>query len=379
MCLDAYPVFKPQIKAPFGGAQTMAFTLACALAKLPDVQVSVLVYDYGQAPIEHVTGVMLLRHPFKRMYAFFDRSTKLRRALYDRWQALKSRKSLKNYYAESTRHLVETIRADSFLFFGLSRHFLEIAQMLNIQHRRWAISLVHDEDVSEKYTEMSTYKNRHGLDGSTCFQLINITEQFFAQNTFQVSGLIKNFKKQGALLPTPIDLSNSHRTSAKFILWVARYTSIKRPNLFIELAKRMPSLHFRMITAGIPKEESERLIRFKPGNLELVTDVAANQIEKHFSQAKYLVNTSTSEGFPMTFLHAGKFGVPVLSLGIDPNEMLGKSNCGKSFESIAEMEHYLKTANDWEILSENISKYAREKHDSIRIAESLLASMIDIK
>ena len=44
--------------------------------------------------------------------------------------------------------------------------------------------------------------------------------------------------------------------------------------------------------------------------------------------AKILVNTSTAEGFPNTFLEAGLTQTPILSLKVNPDNFISKYKCG---------------------------------------------------
>jgi glycosyltransferase involved in cell wall biosynthesis len=62
--------------------------------------------------------------------------------------------------------------------------------------------------------------------------------------------------------------------------------------------------------------------------LKVLTYVPFDQVEKYFAEAALFVNTSAFEGFPNTFLQAMKYGVPVVSLKVDPDGMLARHGCG---------------------------------------------------
>jgi hypothetical protein len=64
------------------------------------------------------------------------------------------------------------------------------------------------------------------------------------------------------------------------------------------------------------------------GNVEFLGGVAYGEIQSHFDASKILVNTSTHEGVPNTFIHAGRGGAAIASLEIDPDGMFGVFRAG---------------------------------------------------
>jgi hypothetical protein len=95
---------------------------------------------------------------------------------------------------------------------------------------------------------------------------------------------------------------------------------IKAPELFVDLARRRPSLRFRMVggaaTSGPADKayyERIRALASAVPNLEFVGHVPFRDVGRHFDGASLFVSTATAEGFPNTFLQAWIRGVPTAS------------------------------------------------------------------
>jgi glycosyltransferase involved in cell wall biosynthesis len=126
------------------------------------------------------------------------------------------------------------------------------------------------------------------------------------------------------------------------ILWVSSIKGWKRPQLFIELAKRCQDLpaKFMMIGAfqdqsykGMVEDAVKSLKNFEYGGF-----VAHAEVGKYFSQAHLFVSTSISEGFSNTFIQAWIRGVPVLSIGVDPENLMTEQGLGVCTANIDELE-----------------------------------------
>lgn len=135
------------------------------------------------------------------------------------------------------------------------------------------------------------------------------------------------------------------RTPAKDVdfLWVSRCIALKRPHLFLDLAEAMPTARFEMIA---PAEDralfqsiSERAEKLR--NVKFHEHVPYAKVQQYFDRAEVFVNTSEFEGFPNTFIQAGQGGATILSLLVDPDELLSVRQAG------------LCAAGDWQTFLED--------------------------
>ncbi|MHB1529482.1 MAG: glycosyltransferase family 4 protein [Acidiferrobacteraceae bacterium] len=135
------------------------------------------------------------------------------------------------------------------------------------------------------------------------------------QNPTQLAACRQNLNIPVTLIKSGYVPPGHMRTHAgHYVLWVASLRDGKRPEWFIELARRLPHCQFRMV-GGADSPDYERHLRqvaAPVANLELVGFVPYADIEQHFDGARLFVNTSRQEGFPNTYLQAWARGIPTV-------------------------------------------------------------------
>ena len=114
----------------------------------------------------------------------------------------------------------------------------------------------------------------------------------------------------------------------------------KRPDLLVEIAKKMPNTRF-VIGGGpslhrSPRGYGERIIedlRALP-NVEYVGQVPPEKAEQIIADAAVLLSTSDIEGFPNTFTQAWASGTPVVSLTVDPDNVIKRFGLALSLAAL---------------------------------------------
>jgi glycosyltransferase involved in cell wall biosynthesis len=127
------------------------------------------------------------------------------------------------------------------------------------------------------------------------------------------------------------------------VLWLGNYRAVKRPGIFLEIARGNPGTRFRMVGGPVPTEAElydEVRERAKGlANVEVLGPVS--DVSPHLESAWVLLNTSEVEGFPTSFLEAWGHGVPTLSF-FDPGGVIREHRPGLLAETPEEMSVILR-------------------------------------
>lgn len=340
----AYPLFNPDVKKVFGGAEVDLYFLATELAKDQNFTVSFITADYGQEDFQTIEGVRIIKS------VNFNKNPITGTAKV--WQAM--------HDADSQIYFQEAVSWGTFL----------VALFCSSHKRTFVYRTANQGECDRTFL-----KGKRLLKKAFSWSL-HKAGAVIVQNEIDKENLQNSIGIDSMVIPNGQRLIESDSSKRDTVLWVGRSTHLKRPELFIKLAENFPNENFTMICqeATGDKNYNDLLTQAREvDNLQFIKAVPFAQVNSYFQRAKVFVNTSDSEGFPNTFIQACNSAAPILSLKVDPDDFINKHNCGIScnddwqrmVDSLKDMlleERYVK-------MGSNGKKYVRERHDVTKIVK----------
>lgn len=157
------------------------------------------------------------------------------------------------------------------------------------------------------------------------------------QSELQQSLLKKNLGMESVVFrnlhPIP-DSSEIEKDDPPLVLWLASVKQWKRPEIFIELAESLKDKGYYFILAGRmadrdPYESMLHDYEKSNPNFDYIEEVDLEQSNRLIARASLFINTSEPfEGFPNTFIQSWLRRTLVLSLVVDPDELISKHALG---------------------------------------------------
>lgn len=329
-----------------GGAEVQQTLLAPALHKL-GYSVVFLVPDLGQ-PDEVVTDqgitVIKTREQYKP-------STGAR------------------HYIQDVRLLFRAMRrADADIYYQMTSATITgiIALYCKLKRKPFVFSIASNMD----------------LDGTTRRQLKPLYHKLYwygltratvivVQTEDQMRLLKESVGKDGVLIWSTFSApdESEQQEERRYVLWVGSFRDVKRPEMFIELASRLPQYEFVMVGGPWKSQESmfgEMRVRAeRVPNLHLTGGVPYKEVGKYFAGAKVFVNTSSIEGFPNTYMQAWCRGVPVIAT-FDADTLISRYGLGKFCANLDELtagvESFMEDDSLRGATGEAAARYVREHH-----------------
>jgi glycosyltransferase involved in cell wall biosynthesis len=177
-----------------------------------------------------------------------------------------------------------------------------------------------------------------GLRDSVMFSYgLSASQGLVVQNERQRTAAARRFAKPTRVIPTGTPLLNPENHShGDAVVWIGAMWRVKRPELFLELARRMPDRHFLVIGSAGELDARIRAEAKQIPNLEMLGRMSRDEVSKVLRRSALLVNTSSVEGFPNAFLEAWNHGVPVVAFN-DVDGIIRDAGVGAVCSTIDEM------------------------------------------
>lgn len=345
--VNTYPLLK-RIEGNFGGAEVDLYLLAKEFANMVDYEVEFIVGDYGQPDIELIDNIIVKKLKYMNLNMYNKFIHKILRRFYFIKVLLRSKANI--FFSEGASEILGYI--------------IIIGKLLS--RKKVIFRTASDKDCDGGHASKKTFK------GFMYKNSIRFADVIIAQNHRQkkiwksVMNLDSLVIKNGMAIPQNIAYNNKH-----FILWAARSVELKRPDLFLKMAKALPEHNFVMILFG--KNELSKRIKIKSksiNNLTIIDYVPFFNIQAYYDQALCFVNTSEYEGFPNSFLQALIGHTPLLSLKVNPDNFITKYNlgtcCNQNINKGIEFIKYL-TREKLNLYGKNARDYLLKHHDISKI------------
>ena len=339
--LGAYPLLAEQDAELVGGAELQSVLLAKELARR-DFHVSFIVMDHGQKSPQTIEGVEVIK-----AYTA-DTPMGIRFSVVQHiWRALR--------------------QANADIYYGFRGVAGVIALFCMLNRRKLVVGIPSDMEVEgERAIGSNIYNWLWRFD-------LKMAKRVISQTKYQQEMLKTRFGRDSVIIKAFHEFENKliEKAMPPIVLWVSTIRpEWKQPELFLKLASAIPEARFQMIGGPSREQEFYEAIKIRAGripNLDFVGFVPHHKVGEYFEKASVFVNTSDVEGFPNTFLEAWSRYTPVVSLNIDPDEIICEHELGfhsGSFEQMIEdVRLLLRDGEARKRLGENGRRFVENDHN----------------
>lgn len=347
--INIYSLFSPHSEALIGGAEVQLFNLSNYLKNKHEV--SIITGDWGQ----------------KNAYEKFDNINV--------WKSFSLDKKLKNYIKAPFLlwQKMKSINADIYIISSAGIEVGLVGFFCKLLHKKFIYRTAHEIDCSGEYIKKNGWKGivyKYGLLNA---------DMVVTQGLAHKKMLAKNHNIKATVIKNSFQISH-HQTKhiKKFILWVARCSEWKHPELFLDIVSKFPEEKFVMISP-ISGEQKKLFYQIKKmarqlGNLKFIKGVDFSDSQKYYNKAKLFIGTSEFEGFPNTYIQACIGGTPIISYVVNPDKFITNNNLGYCADGdfnrmLKQIKIIIKDSDDWSRKSSNAIQYVKKNHNILINAE----------
>lgn len=340
----ATSIYAPEAGVPPGGAETQIDLVARALARR-GMRTAVIVSDAPGLP-QAVEGVDIARRPAKTASAG--------------WRLVGKLIEL----CKIARGIAST-RADVFVQRTSSVETGFVGLVAKLKRASFIWSSASDADFEFRILDP---RRRNKL----AYELgVRLADAIVVQTEHQRQLCESTFGRTPWVIKSLGEPAQPRTETPGAFLWISRLVDYKRPMLYLDLARAIPSAEFKMV--GVPSHDDPGLAREVEqaakaiDNLELLQPRPRPELLRLVDSAVAIVNTAEHEGMPNIFLEGWARGVPALAFSNDPDGVIGAHGLGDcafgSFDDFANQARSIwSNRTDRSELSARCHRYIVENH-----------------
>jgi len=346
----------------FGGAEVDIFNLTKELAKDKNFKISIVC----------VTNDLKKPRVFSRVLLV---PLRISQPMISRWRLL--------CYYKSLYDILKKQNAD--IYFSALASLASIIAFLaaKINRKKFIFRIFHDWETNHLDLKNKIFSQNKSWVGKLFPKLfilsLKYSDLIFVSKESEKQALVRNFRIEPNKIFKTSNIVENIFTGDKlpsFILWINRMHPMKRPKIFLDLAKLFPKEKFVMI-APLNKDyedlfEETKKEAEKIENLQFIDGVPRNEVNYYYQRAKMFVLTSEAEGQSNVLIESLRTATPVISLSFDPDHILTNNKIGfcanGDFNKMAKDVQLLNDdENLWREYSQNAYNFAKKNFDIQKI------------
>jgi len=324
---------------------------------------------------QFLIGKHLKRLGYRMFYLFIDNGDPVEYE--DYFELLKIRKRvflrkiLGRYFfidAFKVYKLLKKVKPDVILI-RCGFAYVGIAAKYSIDHKCKMIwQIAHEKDVSPFKFNCKRSIIFDYIDKKFLAFGIKKADYIIGQAEYQDDLIYRNYGRRcDFIVPNfhPIPEEIIEKKMPVKIVWIANFKEFKQPEIFLKLAERFKnSNNLKFIMIGRPNSSrwGKNIISelTKRENIDYMGELSLNKVNDILRISHIFVNTSRYEGFPNSFIQAWMRMVPVVSLNVDPDDIIKRNRIGFHSKNFEQMEKDIALLMSNKKLREEMGKRAQK-------------------
>lgn len=270
------------------------------------------------------------------------------------------------------------------------RDLSSILYVANIYVRRngakTVLHLAHEKDLKPFRLELHPKKLLGCVEDYFKKSALQKADAIIAQTSIQQSLLEKNYNRKASVIHNifePLKEPSGVLEKKDIIVWIGNIKPIKNPLAFLEIVRVLPNhKNFRFVMIGRPPTEIELKNEFysqlQETKVEYLGEMSNENVNEFLLQSKILCCTSFQEGFPNTFLQAWAREVTVVSLYVDPDNIITSNDIGFVSGSIEKMSYDLNELITKPVLLKQLGARSREYVENHHSIDALMPAINEV-